>query len=382
MHERIPNIRHLAAFSAIAAHGSVTRAARAIHLTQPALTQAVSKLEASIGCQLFDREPSGMRPTHAANLLIPGVQSALKRIGSHRVTATQIRAFLALSHAGGYAAAAQQTGLSAAALHRAIADLSLALGVALVERRGRHIGFTQAGRSRARSFGLALADLRNGFEDVADWLGKTSTRMVIGAMPLSRARWLPEALLAFHRDHPKVDVSIVEGSYSDLEGPLRTGEIDFLLGALRDPTALGDLVQEHVFDDEPVIVMRRGHPLASQTQLRRRSLSHYDWVLPGPNTPLYRYWKGLFDDTNLTPSQRLVCGSVLTIRELLLNSDMLTLLSPDQFLIESRAGLLAARRPPAPISRSIGITMRRDWRPTRTQSAMLDILRTVSSHTS
>jgi DNA-binding transcriptional LysR family regulator len=44
------NIRHFAALAATVRHGSVTRAARAINLTQPALTQAIARLEADLGC--------------------------------------------------------------------------------------------------------------------------------------------------------------------------------------------------------------------------------------------------------------------------------------------------------------------------------------------
>ena len=53
--ERPLNIRHFAALAATVRHGSVTRAARAINLTQPALTQAIAGLEASLGVTLFER---------------------------------------------------------------------------------------------------------------------------------------------------------------------------------------------------------------------------------------------------------------------------------------------------------------------------------------
>jgi molybdenum-dependent DNA-binding transcriptional regulator ModE len=57
------NIRHLAALAATVRHGSVTRAARAINLTQPALTQAIARLETDLGCALFERGASGMTAT-------------------------------------------------------------------------------------------------------------------------------------------------------------------------------------------------------------------------------------------------------------------------------------------------------------------------------
>lgn len=187
MNDLIPNIRHLAAFAATVEHGSVTRAAEAVNLTQPALTQAIAGLERELDCQLFEREPTGMRPTQPAILLAPRVKSAIEKIGSSRATATQLRAFLALARAGSYASAAETTGLSPASLHRAVADLSYAVGERLVERRGRHLTLTRKGEVRARRLGLAIADLRSGFAEVAAWLGKAGGRIVIGAMPLSGA---------------------------------------------------------------------------------------------------------------------------------------------------------------------------------------------------
>lgn len=376
MIERLPNIRHLAAFAAIVEHGSVTRAAVAVNLTQPALTQAIARLEATLKCRLFEREPGGMRPTEPALLLAPRASRAIEQIGSPRVTATQVRAFMAVARGGSYSSAAEATGLAPASLHRAVNDLSLALGERLVERRGRYLALTRRGEERARRFGLALAELRNGFAEVSAWLGKSGGRIAIGAMPLSRARWLPRAIVGFARQEPTVQVAVIEGSYSELVGPLRDGEIDFLLGALRFDGLYGDLMEESVFEDRPQIVMRASHPLARNESLDFAALTGQSWILPNPQTPLRGYWEEMLSGAGLDPPEVAIeCGSVLTIRELLLETDALSLLSPDQLRVEIDAGLLVARKPPSPLARMIGITTRRDWRPTPPQQSMLDILR-------
>lgn len=379
MADHIPNIRHLAAFAATVEHGSVTGAAEAVHLTQPALTQAIAGLERALDCRLFEREPSGMRPTEAARLLAPRATSAIERIGSPRVTATQIRAFLSLARAGSYASAAELTGLSPASLHRAVGDLSLALGERLVGRRGRHLVLTRKGEARARNFGLAMAELRNGFAEVSAWLGKAGGRIVIGAMPLSRARWLPHAILRFRTQYPGIDLAVIEGSHAELAHPLREGEIDFLLGALRPEEELDDLHQEAVFEDRPQVILRSGHPLARHESPTAAELTAYGWILPSAQTPLRGYWEAMLTDAGCAaPSVAIECGSVLTIREILLETDMLTLLSPDQLRVEIEARLLVARPPPTPVRRTIGITSRRDWRPTAPQREMLSTLRTTA----
>ena len=59
-------------------HGSVTRAARAVNLTQPALTQAIARLEAELGCALFERGAAGMAATEPARLLAPRAEAAIE----------------------------------------------------------------------------------------------------------------------------------------------------------------------------------------------------------------------------------------------------------------------------------------------------------------
>jgi len=381
--EHIPNIRHLAAFAATVQCGSVTRAAEAANLTQPAITQAIARLERDLGCQLFEREPSGMRPTEPAQLLAPRAQTAIARIGSPRVTATQVRAFLSLAQAGAYSSAAELTGLTSASLHRAVGDLSLALGERLVERRGRHLVLTRKGELRARNFGLALAEIRSGLSEVSSWLGKAGGRIVIGAMPLSRARWLPRAILLFRQHYPGVDLAVIEGSHSELCHPLRNGEVDFLLGALRQDDSLDDLDEEPVFEDRPQIIMRSGHPLMQKNRKEPENLAAYPWVMSSMQTPLRGYWEAMMAKVGyIPPTIAIECGSVMTIRELLLETDTLTLLSADQLRVEIEAGLLATKEPPSSVARMIGITTRRDWRPSTPQRSMLDTLREVAQKNS
>lgn len=377
MHTSAPNIRHLAALAATVRHGSVTAAARVVNLTQPALTQAIARLERDLGCALFERGAGGMAPTPPALLLAPRAEAAIAAIGSPRVTGTQVHAFLALARAGSYGGAAEATGLAPASLHRAVGDLALALGARLVERRGRHVVLTAAGQRRARGFGLAMAELRAGLAEVAAWQGKAAGRIVVGAMPLSRARWLPGAILRFAAVNPAVEIAVVEGSHAELAGPLRDGEIDLMLGALREALQGDDLVQEAVFVDSPQVIARAGHPLANARELSGADLAAHEWIMPGRETPLRRYWEAMIADTGAVPPPvRIECGSVLTVRQLLLGSDALTLLSPDQLAVELAAGVLVALPPPVPVMRTIGITTRTGWRPTAPQAAFVECLRT------
>jgi molybdate transport repressor ModE-like protein len=315
-----------------------------------------------------------MAPTEAASILAPRVVAALQLVGSSRVTSPQMRAFTALARHGSYAAAATEAGISQASLHRAVSDLSLGLGQKLVERRGRGVALTARGQAVARRFRLAEAELRAALAELATLQGREIGRVVIGAMPLSRARLLPNAVSAFSRRHSQVDLAIVEGSYAELVGPLRDGDIDLMIGALRDPDPGADLVQQPLFVDRPVILGRARHPLCEPKRgPSAQELARFAWIVPAEGTPLREQWKQMFRAEGVEPPRVAVeCGSVIMVRELLLQSDYLTLLSPDQVAVELAAGWLARiGAAPGDPNRTIGLTSRAGWRPTPLQAAFV-----------
>ena len=79
-------------------------------------------------------------------------------------------------------------------------------------------------------------------DDLVAFKGMKSGSIAIGAMPLCRARVLPAAIVEFQLMYPDVDIRISEGSFTDLIDPLSAGGLDFLIGALREPTPGPDLV--------------------------------------------------------------------------------------------------------------------------------------------
>ncbi len=371
------NIRHLEAVHAIVQQGSVTAAARQINLTQPAITQGVAKLEALIGMPLFERRPGGMAPTPAGALFAPRAAAALRLIGRRHVTATQVHAFLALARQGSYAAAAAETGLSQASLHRAVGDLALNLEQRLVERRGKGVALTARGLAVARNFRLANAELSAALSEIAALQGREAGRIVVGAMPLCRARLLPATVAGFHARHPEVDIAVVEGSHAELVGPLRDGEIDMTIGALRFPPPGPDVAQLPLFEDRPVIVGRAGHPLARAGRAMQPSdLALYPWIVAGGGTPLRRQWEAMFAGVGLDPPRvPIESGSVMMVRQMMMSSDFLTLLSIDQVAVELEAGwLVKIGEAPGDVRRIIGVTTRADWRPTALQQGFVDML--------
>ncbi|HKU39265.1 MAG TPA: LysR family transcriptional regulator [Polyangiales bacterium] len=72
------NLNHLRVFAAVAEQGSLTRAARALQVSQPAISKQLGDLEHDVGAQLVDRLPRGVRLTAAGEVLFAHAQRILQ----------------------------------------------------------------------------------------------------------------------------------------------------------------------------------------------------------------------------------------------------------------------------------------------------------------
>src|SRR6188474_3522498 len=75
-------MRHLRLIDAIAEHGSMTLAAGALNLTQPALSHQLRELETRLRTPLFVRTTRRMVPTAAGDQLLGLARTVLSQVNS------------------------------------------------------------------------------------------------------------------------------------------------------------------------------------------------------------------------------------------------------------------------------------------------------------
>lgn len=63
-------LRQLSHLMAVVEHGSFSRAAEAVHLTQPALSRSIQALEAGVGAPVLERNRGAIQPTDVGQLLL------------------------------------------------------------------------------------------------------------------------------------------------------------------------------------------------------------------------------------------------------------------------------------------------------------------------
>jgi molybdenum-dependent DNA-binding transcriptional regulator ModE len=77
--DRRMQYRHLYYFLKIVEAGSFSQAARTVHVAQPALSQQIAELEASLGVPLLQRSARGVKPTAVGDILYEEASSILRK---------------------------------------------------------------------------------------------------------------------------------------------------------------------------------------------------------------------------------------------------------------------------------------------------------------
>jgi len=390
-----PEIRHLRAFLAVADQGSANRAGAAMFRAQSAVSRSVGKLERALGVRLFERRARGMLLTEYGRALLVRARRVHEEMQRARAevaaaadkggvrnaplfglltTERRVRAFVALAEQHHMPSVARSLGITQPAVSIAVRQMEDSIGVALFERTARGMIPTRAGVALALRLKRALAELRHAVADIAALRGVTQGTVTVGALPLGRTRLLPESIAGVVGKYPGLRVATLEGTFETLAASLRAGDIDFILGALRPSDYARDLEGEPLADEELAIVARRGHPWTQRKRIQARELGHARWVLPRANTPTRMLFELALAKRGLPlPNVIVETSDLAVLRGVLLNSNLLTAISPRQIAFELSGGLLAV----LPIAlhetrRPIGITRRADSLPSPGARILMD----------
>jgi LysR family transcriptional regulator of gallate degradation len=357
------NLRHLRVFIAVAELGSISRAAESLYRAQSAVSRSIQELETLLKVDLFERKSSGMLPTVFGQALLfrarraaqefklarDELASRIRRAGGSLnapvfdmlFNENRLLVFVTLAESGHMRSVASVLGISQPAVSGAITELESTLGIALFARTVKGMLINDAGEILMLRTKRALAELRHVEADIAALHGKTQGLVTIGSHPLSRTVILPSAIAKVMVAHPHVCVSTVEGRTEDLAAGLRSGDLDFILGTLRPGQSSSDVIDTPLMTDKMSVFVRTGHPLTRLPKVSIGDLMQAQWILPAKRTPTRELFDLSFGQMSGSPPKNAIETSDLSVlRSLLLNSDLITALSPQQLDFERRLGVL------------------------------------------
>jgi len=389
--------------SAVAAAGSATKAAHRLFRVSSAVARAVSELEQALGVPLFERRSRGMVPTAYGECALTRARRIEREFDEARVqlvarggvsAARDVRATFAsildgrrlavvasLAEKRSMAVVAREFDLTQPAISGTLKALETDLGVRLFDRTARGMTPTPAGEIVAFHCRRVLSELRQILPDLAAIEHRVQGSITVGALPLGRTHILPMAIAALLRRHPQLHVATVESPYEALAASLRSGDLDFILGALRGPANAWGLVEEPLFEDRISIIARAGHPLARQHPVDLVALHGSAWALSRRGSPSRELFdRALVDLGQPPPAPAVETGDLAVLRGILLESDMLTAISAHQLRYEIRDGsLVVLEFPLEGTLRKIGLSQRAGALPSPGARALMEEIKAVVS---
>ncbi|CAL9305729.1 LysR family transcriptional regulator [Streptomyces sp. SudanB52_2052] len=196
----------------------------------------------------------------------------------------QLEYFVAVAEERNFTRAAERVHISQSGVSAQIRQLERELGAELFDRSARTATLTAAGRAaldHARAALAAAGAVEQAVGEVTDLIrGRLGVGMVIGCTLTP----LFDALSAFHRAHPGVELSLLEDNSDRLVEAVRDGTVDLaLVGTAGTPEGLESLT---VISERLVAAVPAGHPLARQRRVLLGDLADHPLVCMPPGTGL------------------------------------------------------------------------------------------------
>jgi LysR family transcriptional regulator, regulator of abg operon len=287
----------------------------------------------------------------------------------------QFRDVVAIAERGSLRAAARHLQLAQPALTRSVHELERELGAPLFERRARGMILTPMGQAFVRRASAVLTEVRRARDEVEQLHGGTAGKVVAGLSLAAHIALLPKALAPFRARYPQVELHLIEGWYPTLEAGLKDGGVDFYVGPRPDQEPSSELILETLFENDRIILARKGHPLAGAHSLR--DLAGAEWATTSVTFNAEEELGALFAQYRMPPPRlALRSQSALTLMIALACSDLLAMVPMQWTDFSETSDTLA----PIPVKETIPappiVTARRAGLPlTPAAEYLLDLLR-------
>lgn len=390
------SLREIRAIVAVSHQRSFSRAADALNMSQSNLSRAVNSAEAALGKAIFQRGWSGAEPTPEGEIACRICARVVDELILEReallnagLTKTPLPLDLswanldcvaAIANTGSATAAAELLTTSQSHVSRTIGALATRTGIPLFQRTG--------GSMQPQPLALKLVALRNRLrshvlplmEQLGRLAGEVTGRVAVGMTPFCEQERVAQAFGELLTTYPKLHLSALTGSYVMLTEALRRGEIDLVMGLLRELDPSHALAELPLFEEEFSVLARSDHPCA-HGPVTIEELAQQTWIVAPTGTPIRAYFERLFLQLGQTPPVQ-TCEMVtfhLAERMVRESQSLALLLYSAQRARTLPPGLVRVNVTLPDSKRRIGITYRRSSGLSFAQQTFVDYLKSRTS---
>ncbi len=198
------------------------------------------------------------------------------------LTLHQLRTFRAVAEQLSFSVAAQELSISQPSVSYQVKELETVLGLPLIDRLGKRVRLTEAGQVLYEYARRTLALLDEAALVMEQMRGIERGTLRVGASTTVGIYVVPLALGGYKKLHPNLAMSLEIGSRDVLQDRLKQCALD--LAVLSLPVADPDLVTTPFMEDELVMVVPAGHPLAHRRSLTLRDFAEESFLIREPES--------------------------------------------------------------------------------------------------
>ena len=206
------------------------------------------------------------------------------------LSAARLRVLGELAARGSFSAAAEALDYTQSAVSKQVAALEREIGTQLVVREVRPVRLTAAGEALARHAQTLLEGLAAAEAELGAIAALEAGRLRIGTYSSVGATLVVQALAAFRKRYPGVEVTLLEAGRDDLVQAVRAGDLD--IAAVFDFPVLDLAVDEGLegrllLEESHALLLHPDHRLARKRKVVMADLRDEDWLFPtlGPDSP-------------------------------------------------------------------------------------------------
>ena len=193
------------------------------------------------------------------------------------MTLTQLAAFLAVARCGSVTAAAEELVVTQPSVSAAVSALERELGVQLMERSGRHLVPTAAGRAYLPYASDVIGLLQQGRRAAREAAHPEGRSLRVSAVTTAGEHLAPLLIQAFRKLHPELRVSLDVGNRATIFGRLTDHNVDIAITGRVPPD--GRLHAEAFAENEIVLVAAAADPLVKRRWVAPEELGNRSWLL-------------------------------------------------------------------------------------------------------
>ena len=295
----------------------------------------------------------------------------------HRLKFRQLRLLIAVDEQRNILRASEQLNIAQPAATKTIRELEDVLGVSLFDRSSRGVAPTLYGEVVINHAKLILSQVRQISEDITSISHGVTGHINIGTLLAASTTLIPQSVLQLKKERPNITVTIIEGTNDKLMPALRTGDIDLVVGRLPEFRERKGISQDVIYDEPIAIVVRKDHPLATNSKLSFAELKGYDWILPPSTTSLRRQIESEFRNARLEPPQQSIESiSILTNFKLLTETDMIAAMP--MHVVNNNDDLTSLSITFKAATSAIGVSHRTKNTPSKAVSHFIETLKSVA----